>query len=69
MILIHLLSKQVSTTDREWLATSIGEILLQIFGDDRIIHPKSKESIIQGITLYLTHPKSVEVLQAVPEAS
>jgi len=49
------------------LAVSIGEILLQIFNDDRIIHPKSKETVIQGVTLYLTHPKSVEVLQAASE--
>lgn len=51
------------------LAILIGELLLKIFGDPRVIHPKSKESIIQGITLYLTHPKSVGIMQAITEES
>lgn len=47
----------------------IAEILLDIFNDHRIIHPKTKEIIVQGVTLYLTNPKSVATLQAVSERS
>jgi len=47
----------------------IAEILLDIFNDRRIIHPKTKEIIVQGVTLYLTNPKSVVILQAVAERS
>lgn len=55
--------------DRTWLAVLIGEVLLQHFGDGRIVHPKSKESILQGIILYLTNPNSIKILQTVPETS
>lgn len=53
--------------DKKWLAELVAEILMKSFGDNRIVHPKSKDSIIQGIILYLTHPKSVEVLEGVSE--
>lgn len=55
--------------DKKWLAMSIAGILLDIFNDHRIIHPKTKEIIIQGVTLYLTNPKSVVTLQSVAERS
>ncbi|XP_025196504.1 E3 ubiquitin-protein ligase RNF123-like [Melanaphis sacchari] len=55
--------------DKKWLATLIAEIILNVFNDQRIIHPKTKEIIIQGVTLYLTHPKSVVILQEVAEKS
>ncbi|XP_050053150.1 E3 ubiquitin-protein ligase RNF123-like isoform X2 [Aphis gossypii] len=54
---------------KKWLATLIAEILMKIFNDQRIIHPKSREIITQGITLYLTHPKSIVLLQEVSEKS
>lgn len=47
----------------------IGEILLNIFNDHRIINPQTKEIIIQGIILYLTHPKSIVILQSIAEKS
>ncbi|CAH1725712.1 unnamed protein product [Aphis gossypii] len=54
---------------KKWLATLIAEILMKIFNDQRIIHPKSREIITQGVTLYLTHPKSIVLLQEVSEKS
>ncbi|XP_026823070.1 E3 ubiquitin-protein ligase RNF123-like [Rhopalosiphum maidis] len=54
---------------KKWLAKLIAELLLNFFNDHRIIHPKTKEIIIQGVTLYLTHPKSVVILQEVAEKS
>eukprot|EP00102_Acyrthosiphon_pisum_P014112 XP_008183980.1 PREDICTED: E3 ubiquitin-protein ligase RNF123-like isoform X1 [Acyrthosiphon pisum] len=53
----------------KWLAMLIAEILLDIFNDHRIIHPKTKEIIVQGVTLYLTNPKSVVILQSVEKKS
>jgi len=47
----------------------IAEILLDILNDHRIIHPKTKEIILQGVTLYLTNPKSVVILQSVEKRS
>ncbi|VVC25271.1 Concanavalin A-like lectin/glucanase domain,SPRY domain,Zinc finger, RING-type,B30.2/SPRY domain [Cinara cedri] len=55
--------------EKKWLASLVGELLLKMFADIRIVHPKSKESITQGIILYLTHPKTVEILQLVSEIS
>ncbi|XP_060863040.1 E3 ubiquitin-protein ligase RNF123-like [Metopolophium dirhodum] len=54
---------------KKWLAMLIAEILLDILNDHRIIHPKTKEIILQGVTLYLTNPKSVVILQSVGKRS
>ncbi|XP_050423164.1 E3 ubiquitin-protein ligase RNF123-like [Adelges cooleyi] len=56
-------------TDKRGLALLISEILLQHFEDVRIANPKTKECILQGITLYLTDPQSVEVLETASESS
>ncbi|XP_050527648.1 E3 ubiquitin-protein ligase RNF123-like isoform X2 [Daktulosphaira vitifoliae] len=56
-------------TDKKWLAQLIGEIFLEHFEDIRIVHPKSKDIILQGITLYFTHPHSVQILESASDSS
>lgn len=60
---------KICSLDKKWLATLVAETQLQMFGDNRIIHPKSKESIVQGIIMYLANSKSVEMIQEVSEKS
>lgn len=54
---------------KKWLAILVAETQLQIFGDNRIIHPKSKESIVQGVTMYLTSSSGIEMIQEISEKS
>jgi hypothetical protein len=55
--------------DKKWLATLVAETQLQILGDNRIIHPKSKESTVQGIIMYLTNSSGIEMIQDISEKS
>lgn len=60
---------QIFNLDTTWLAVLTGEILLQHVGDNRIVLPKSKEIILQGIILYLTNSNSIKILQVTSEKS
>jgi len=53
--------------EKKWLATLIGEILLEAIGDVRIVHPRLKHMIIEAVTFFLTHPKSVNIIQGIAE--